>query len=54
MDKFIAWLKQQSTWKGLTALGALLGVTITPEYQAQVIAIATMIYGALALFKDKD
>lgn len=54
MDRFIEWLKQQSTWKGLAGLGAMFGIAITPEFKEQIIAIAVMVYTAVALFKDKN
>ena len=31
MDKFVDWLKQQSTWKALAVLAGVIGITVAPD-----------------------
>ena len=54
MDKVMNWLSQQSTWKGIAAMAALIGLTLPAGLQESVLAIATAVYGLIAMFWDKS
>lgn len=54
MQYILDRLKEASTWRGLVALLAAFGVTISPEQSEQVIALGLAIIGTIAVFfKDK-
>jgi len=52
--KILEWLKLPSTLKGITMLLGLFGVVVTPEHKEAIIGIATMLYGLLAVFYDRN
>lgn len=56
MLKFITdRLKERSTWAGLTALLAAVGLALTPEQAEAIVAAGLALGGAIFAFtKDKD
>lgn len=54
IDYMLERLKEPSTWRGLVMLMTGLGVSLSPELVAQIIAAGTAISGIIGiLFKGK-
>lgn len=50
----IARLKEASTWRGIVALVTAIGVTLTPDQSAAIVAAGLAVMGAVgAFFPDK-
>ncbi|MBF0625114.1 MAG: hypothetical protein HQL82_09945 [Magnetococcales bacterium] len=45
MNYFMERLNEPSTWRGLIMLGTALGLTVSPETAAQVVAVGTGLAG---------
>ena len=54
MEKFITWLKQPSSIKAIVLFVGLVGVSITPERLEEIIIAATVLYGGISAFWDKN
>ena len=54
MEKFIAWLKEQSTQKAILAALAAIGINIAPEQAATILAGFLSLYSLIAGFRDKS
>jgi len=54
IEKLLRYMKQPSTWQGITAVAATAGYTLAPEYQTAIIAIGTLALGLIQCFKDED
>ena len=51
MDFLIARLKEHSTWRGIVAIAAILGVNISPEMQQGIIGVAVALLGVIEIFR---
>lgn len=51
MDFLIARLKEPSTWRGIVAIAAILGVNISPEMQQGIIGVAVALLGVIEIFR---
>jgi hypothetical protein len=55
MKNILNYLRYPSTWKGLVALIAALGLSLKPEYQDAIVTIGLTIGGLIAVkFSDSD
>jgi hypothetical protein len=54
IDKFIEWIKEPSTVKAIIMFIGLIGVTVNPEHIKEIITGATILYGGIAAFIDKN
>jgi hypothetical protein len=48
------YLKEPSTWKGLTILLGVLGLEISPEHIVDIIVAGGTLYGLLAVLWDRN
>jgi len=51
MDFLIARLKEPSTWRGIVAICAILGVNVSPEMQQGIISLAVALLGVIEIFR---
>jgi hypothetical protein len=54
IDKLMAWLKQPSTIKAIILFAGLAGTTLEPDKMQEIVTAATVFYGAIAMFYDKN
>ena len=52
--RFIAWIKQPSTIKAFILFAGLVGVNVDPDKMQEIITAATIFYGGVAAFYDKN
>lgn len=50
----LKYLRQPSTWQGLTGLTTALGITLSPDQAAAIVAIGIAIVGGIDVFWDTD
>ncbi len=53
MDKLIYYLRQPSTWKGLIAVGAALGVSISPELTDAIAVAGIASIGVIEVIRNE-
>lgn len=51
MNTIITYLKSESTWRGIIAIAAALGATLSPEQAAAIIAAGMAAVGLINVFK---
>lgn len=51
MESFMRWIKEPSTWRGITALAGLAGVVISPEIKEEIIAGCVALYGLIQIVR---
>jgi len=51
---FLRQAKQPSTWKGLFVLAGLLGYSLDPELQNQLIISVTALIAAIEIFRNEN
>lgn len=54
IEKLVRYLRQPSTWQGITAIAAAAGYTLTPEYKDAFFAAGALLLGLIQCFKDED
>lgn len=54
MKKIFDLLSQQSTWKGIVGLSAAVGITLTPDQSAAIVAAAMAVIGMINVFRDES
>jgi len=54
IEKLVRYLKQPSTWQGITAIAAAAGYTLTPDYKDAFFAAGALLLGLIQFFKDED
>lgn len=47
-------LGQQSTWKGLAAVLAVVGYNLAPDYQEAIAGFFVSVYGLIAIVWDEN
>lgn len=51
MKTLIEYLRHESTWRGIIALAAGFGITLTPEAANAIIAAGLSLIGLINIFK---
>lgn len=51
MERVLTALRQESTWRGMIAIAAGIGVAISPELQEHIIAVGLALIGAINVAK---
>lgn len=54
MESILKYLKQPSTWQGITALIAAFGVTLSPDLQAEIATVGVGIVGIIQMVRNED
>lgn len=54
MEKFFAWLTQQSTIKAIIVLAGVVGIQIEPDYFSEILAAVGVLYSGVAAFLDRN
>jgi hypothetical protein len=54
MDTLLSYLKQPSTWKGITGLIAVFGIVLSPEQSAGIITAGVSVVATIELFRNED
>jgi hypothetical protein len=53
MKTIMQYLKQESTWRGMIAIGAAFGIQLEPSLANAIITVALALIGAINVMKDK-
>lgn len=53
MDFLIARLKEPSTWRGIVAIAAILGINVSPELQQAIIGAAVGLLGVIEILRTE-
>lgn len=53
MNTLLNYLKQASTWRGIIAVAAALGLTLNPDQAAAIVAAAVALVGVVEVFRDE-
>ena len=53
-NKFLEWLKQQSTWKAIAALLGVAGIAAAPDRVGEIAMAVGVIYAFVAGVVDTD
>ena len=53
MSKIIEKLKEPSTYRGLTLLGAIVGINVSPDLTAAIASAAVAIIGLIEVFRHE-
>ena len=54
METIMKYLKQPSTWRGLIAILAGFGVTMSPEQVEAIVVAAVAALGVVEAFRNED
>lgn len=54
METIFKYLKQPSTWAGLTTILGVLGVTVSPELAAEITTAGVAIIGVIGVLMNQD
>lgn len=54
LSTIVAYLGQDSTWRGIISLATAGGVVVSPELSASIIATGMALIGLINVFRDQD
>lgn len=54
MNKLTEYLKQPSTWRGITAIIGLIGINLSPEKGSEIMQACLFVIGAIEVFRNEN